>query len=114
MTLKQLNNIRTKCSRLAESYRSLIATRNTIIDSFDKEFLRHQKLTAKKENPKEALKESLKKSRNMKKIQKEFLDNKSMIKQNQLESKSMKRNFQEARKTYEQGFVQKQIKRQFA
>ena len=114
MTLKQLNNIRTKCSRLAESYRSLIATRNTIIDSFDKEFLRHQKLTAKKENPKEALKESLKKSRNMKKIQKEFIENKSMIKQNQLESKSMKRNFQEARKTYEQGFVQKQIKRQFA
>jgi len=114
MTLKQLNSVRTKCIRLAEAYRGLISTRNTIIDSFDKEFLRHQKLTAKKENPKEALKESLEKSRNMKKIQKEFLENKTMIKQNQSESKSMKKIFQEARKTYEQGCIQTQNKKQFA
>jgi hypothetical protein len=107
MTLKQLNTIRANRQRLAESYRSLIATRNTIIDSFDKEYLRHVKLNSKKEDPRRALLQSLSKSRNMKKIQKEFLENKLRIKENQSEAKAMKKTFQEAKSLYEENLVQK-------
>jgi hypothetical protein len=105
MTLQKLNAISTNRKRIAESFRSLISTRNTIIDSFDKEYQRHVKLTSKKENPKEALKLSLSKSRNIKKIQKEFLDNKNRIKENQLEAKMLKKTFQEARRVYEENLI---------
>lgn len=109
MTLKQLNAIRINRKRLAETYISLIATRNTIIDCFDKEYKRHVKLNTKKEDPKRSLIQSLSKSRNMKKIQKEFLENKLRIKENQTESKSLKKIFQKARLEYETNLVQKDV-----
>jgi hypothetical protein len=112
MTLKQLNALRSSRKRLADTYSSLIATRNTIIDSFDKEYSRHVKLTSKKENPKQALKESLIKSRNMKKIQKDFLENKLRIKVNQAELKAIKKTFQEARRLYEENIILKRKKAQ--
>ena len=114
MTLQQLNTIAINRKRLAEAFRSLISTRNTIIDSFDKEYLRHVKLTAKKENPKEALKLSLSKSRNIKKIQKEFLDNKNRIKENQLDAKMLKKTFQEARRVYEENLISNKQEVNFA
>lgn len=109
MTLKQLNAIRNNRKRLAETYSSLIATRNTIIDSFDKEYKRHVKLNTKKEDPRRSLLESISKSRNMKKIQKEFLENKQRIKENQSEAKALKKIFQQARSEYELSLTQKNV-----
>ena len=111
MTLKQLHTLDSNRKRLAESFRSLISTRNTIIDSFDKEYNRHVKLTSKKEEPRKALLDSILRSRNMKKIQKEFLENKTRIKENQAEAKLVKQTFQQARSTYESEVIAEKTKK---
>jgi len=107
MTLKQLNQMTSERSRLGQAFRSLLATRNTIIDSFQNEFQRHFKLTSKKPNSHKALLDSLSRSRNMKKLQKEFLEIKTRIKENQTQSKLLKMTFQRARGVYEAEIVEK-------
>lgn len=100
MTLTQLNSLQRERKRLAEAFKSLLQSRNMIIDNFQTEYERHVKLTAKKENPREALLLSLSKSRNMKRLQKEFLDMKKRIIENQRESKLLKKTWQAARQSY--------------
>ena len=120
MTLKQLNQITSERKRLALAFRSLLATRNTVIDSFQAEYLRHLKLyhkvsydeneemiiKPKSKDSKQLLISSLLRSRNMKKIQKEFLDNKTRIKDNQKECKMLKKTFQKARSNYEAEIIE--------
>lgn len=101
MTTKQLNQLSSERVRLAQAFRSLLSSRNTIIDSFQNEYLRHVKLTAKKPEARKALLDSLSRSRNMKKIQKEFLDNKARLKENQKESKLIKMTYQQANCIYQ-------------
>ena len=105
MTLKQLNAIAAERQRLAKAFQNLLASRNILIDSFQAEYNRHVKLTDKKENPKAALLDNLSRSRNMKKIQKEFLDIKSRIKLNQLEAKKSKKSYQLAQRVYEDAII---------
>lgn len=97
MTLKQ---IAANQRRLTEQYKSCITTRNTIIDSFEKEFNRHVKLICKKQDYKAlpignelrvAVKNALKKSRNMKRIQADMTEVKARIKATQLECRNNKR-----------------------
>jgi len=114
MTLKQLNSISNERKRLAQAFQSLLSSRNIIIDNFQSEYNRHVKLTAKKASPKKALLESLSRSRNMKKIQKEFLTIKSLIKENQKQSKMIKKTYQHALKMYEDTITQsKKTKKEF-
>lgn len=113
MTLKQLNSISNERKRLAKAFTNLLASRNVLIDSFQSEYERHKKLTAKKEDPKSALINSLSKSRKLKKIQAEFLDIKTRIKENQLEAKKLKKSYQESKNQYEIGLeISKKIKRE--
>lgn len=100
MTLRQLNSFQRERERLAEAFRSLLQSRNIIIDNFQAEYERHVKLTSKRENPREELLLSLSKSRNMKRLQSEFLDIKNRIIQNQRESKLLKKTWQLARQSY--------------
>ena len=85
MTIKQLDRIYLDRNRLLLSLRNLIATHNTLIDSFNKEYLRHKKLSASKDNTCNSLMTSLEKSRNMKKILKEFAETRNRIIENQKE-----------------------------
>ena len=101
MTIEQVHQIGRERKILAGDFRSLIFSRNTIIDSFQAEYNRHIKLTAKKLNSREALLDSLSRSRNMKKIQKEFLDNKERIKSKQAACKEAKTQHKTAFLTYE-------------
>ena len=108
MNYKQIISLRL---RLTKAYQSHLLTRNTIIDSFEEEFNRHVKLifgsawcrfNAKyqaKNNISElptnhelrvALRVSLKRSRNMKRIQNDLVDTKNRIKQTQIELKNAK------------------------
>lgn len=128
MTLKQLHQMTSDRKRLAEAFRSLLCTRNTIVDSFQNEYIRHLKLfykvtfikneveegeeetttmvaTPKSEDSRKSLLDSLSRSRNMKKIHKSFLEIKKAIKENQEECKKCKISFQKARSAYEAGFV---------
>jgi NADH dehydrogenase FAD-containing subunit len=123
-----LRQIKTNQNRFIEQYKSFLATRNTIIISFENEFNRHVKLIfgnlinktnikliqdkyereEREVTPSEAVKEiingypsnhelrislkaSLKKSRNMKKIQAEMVEIKTRIKEVQIECKNYKR-----------------------
>lgn len=94
--LKQLLSTR---RRLIENYKSCLTTRNTIIDKFDVEFNRHVKLICKKQDYKElppdhelrlSVKDSLKRSRNMKKIQTEMNEVVDRLKNSQIECKNIK------------------------
>jgi hypothetical protein len=96
---KRLNQLLATRRRLIESYKSCLTTRNTIIDKFDLEFNRHVKLICKKQNYKElpvehdlrlAVKDSLKRSRNMKKIQTEMDEIVERLKISQIECKNIK------------------------
>jgi len=87
MTLKQISADR---KRLAKAYNNLSFTRNITIDNFQKEFDRHVKLTSKKENPHLSLIDSLLRSRNMKRLQKEMTETRGKMKQTQTESKAAK------------------------
>lgn len=97
MTLKQ---IAANQRRLVAQYKSCLTTRNTIIDSFEKEFNRHVKLVCKKQDYKtlpighelrDAVKESLRKSRNMKRIQADMDIVKARIRAAQTECRNNKR-----------------------
>jgi len=105
MTLKQLNTIAAERQRLAKAFQNLLASRNILILQFQAEYERHVKLTAKKENPKTSLIDNLSRSRNMKKIQTEFLDIKRRIKENQAEAKKSKKSYQIAQRAYEYGII---------
>lgn len=98
MTLKQIS---LEKRRLAEAYRSLITSRYMIIDSLDREYDRHLRLTIKKESmedPKKILNDSLSKSRNMKKFQREMTDIKKLIRDNQTRCKNLKVLYKETEK----------------
>ena len=80
MTLKEITALR---NRLTNDYRLVFTTRNIIVLNFEREYNRHVKLICKKQDPKQlpsdhelriALRESLRKSRNMKRFQKEMTD----------------------------------------
>jgi hypothetical protein len=105
MTLKQLNTLAAERQRLAKAFQNLIASRNILKLQFQAEYERHVKLTAKKEDPRTSLLGNLSRSRNMKKIQTEFLDIKTRLKQNQTESKQLKKGHQLAQRTYEDGII---------
>ena len=105
MTLKQLNTISAERRRLAMAYQNLLASRNILKLSFQAEYDRHVKLTAKKEDPRASLIDNLSRSRNMKKIQTEFLDIKRRIKENQSEAKKLKKGHQLAQRAYEDGII---------
>lgn len=109
MTLIQLNRILSERRRLAQTFQSLLLSRNTIVDDFQREYLRHVKLTAKKENARVALLVSLSRSRNMKKIQKEFLTIKSLIKDTQKQSKLTKKTYQQSQKLYQENFQKNEV-----
>jgi hypothetical protein len=95
MTLKQIAADR---KRLAKAYNSLIFTRNITIDNFKKEFDRHVKLTCKKEDPHSSLIDSLSRSRNMKRLQKEMTETRGKMKQTQIESKTAKLLYKETQR----------------
>jgi hypothetical protein len=90
MTKDELYRLFIERKRLAAAYNSLISSRNIIIDMLDKEYLRHVKLTQKKDEPIAALITSLSKSRNIKKFQRELLDIKNRLKENQAQAKRLK------------------------
>lgn len=101
MTKDELYRLFIERKRLAAAYNSLISSRNIIIDMLDKEYLRHVKLTKKKDDPRVALITSLSKSRNIKKIQKELLDIKSRLKENQAQAKRLKDFYKVSKFQYE-------------
>lgn len=105
MTLEQVHQIGKERKILASDFRSLIFSRNTIIDSFQLEYNRHVKLTLKKPNQREALLDSLSRSRNMKKLQKEFLENKERIKDKQMACKVAKTSHRSAFLSYESEII---------
>jgi hypothetical protein len=105
MTLKQLNTLSAERQRLAKAFQNLIASRNILKLQFQVEYERHVKLTSKKEDARAALLGNLSRSRNMKKYQTEFLDIKRRIKENQTESKQLKKGYQLAQRTYEDDII---------
>ena len=101
MTKVELNRILIERKRLAVAYNSLITSRNIAIDMLDKEYLRHVKLTHKKEDPHSALLLSLSKSRNLKRFQRELKEIKNLIKENQAQSKRLKSYYKASKLDYE-------------
>lgn len=101
MTKTELYRIFIERKRLANAYNSLISSRNITIDMLDKEYLRHFKLTQKKEDPRVALLTSLSKSRNIKRLQKELLDTKIRLKENQAHAKRLKVFYKTGKLQYE-------------
>lgn len=111
MTLEQIHQIGKERKRLAKAFLSLLASRNSVIDSFDKEYARHVRLTAKKDNPKQALKDSLDRSRNMKKFQIEMNSIKNLIRTNQMQSYNSKKVHKKAKIDYQQELISKRIEK---
>ena len=99
MTLKEITALR---NRLTNDYRLIYTTRNILILNFEKEYDRHVKLICKKQDPKQlpadhilriSLRESLIKSRNMKRFQKEMNDAKTKMAEIQISRKIAKNCF---------------------
>ena len=105
MTKGELYRIFIERSRLSTAYNSLISSRNITIDMLDKEYLRHVKLTQKKEDPRAALINSLSKSRNIKRLQKELLDIKIRLKENQAQAKRLKDFYKAGKFQYEASLI---------
>jgi adenylate kinase family enzyme len=101
MTRTELNHILIERKRLAAAYQSLITSRNIAIDILDKEYERHVKLNKKSENPHAALLSSLSKSRNIKRFQKELMQIKNLIKENQAQAKKLKVYYNKSKLQYD-------------
>ena len=102
--------------RFIDTYKSLIQTRNLVVDQFNTEFNRHVKLVCKKQNPKDlpinhelrqSLRQSLQKSRNMKRIQKEMTDIRIRIKDVQQQCKQSKMDYKSNQRLIEELICEK-------